>query len=426
MATSARRLKFANPDLTSSEVTYLTADYTTGTTLTVAYNAVFANDDFVVIGLMGNEKTEAIDVTNTVGATDVSISANLQFPHQSGTPVYRSEYNRIEISGDSGSGWSVLSTIDIQWDKTKTIYVHQGGTNADSYRFRFYNSASGNYSEYSPTITGAGFNKTQLGYRIDKIRKEINDPEGQMISTDKLIDLYDEAKDIVKGMRNDWWFWRKTDNGTITTTAATRQYDLDTISTKIEYVKDVRYRDASTANVELYPLSYKGTLEFDDLVKDVTNPEEDDSLTCYTIDPPDDNSTSGYLSVYPLPETTNAGSFYIRYYEPDDTYNDVSDVITIPQPSILDHYVLSYCYNLRGELDRSRQERSLFYGPTNFRKRTEQPTGIALLERIQGNKFEPTSKPKVLKRFRGRNYYQNTQGNSRSSSAWDAHKEKYF
>lgn len=426
MANSARRLRFPNPNLVESESTYLTADYSTGTSLTVAYNAVFSDNDFIVIGVPGNEKTEAIDVSGSVGAVTLTISAALSFSHPSGTPVFRSEFNRIEVSGNTGSGWSVLDTIDIQWDKQETLFIHQGGNDSYSYRFRLFNSASNNYSEYSPTIAGSGFAKNQLGFRVAKIRKEINDPNGDLIKTEKLIDLYDEAKDIIVAMRNDWYFWRKTDEGTITTVDGTRKYNLDDISTSIEYVDDVRYRDASDSTVEIYPLTYRPQSDFDKLVTDETNSEEDDSLSDYTIEDPDTNSESGYLTVYPLPETDNVGSFYIRYYQPDTDYDDVSDTINIPIPSVLDHYVLAYCYAVKGDKDRAEKEEDLFYGPTDFNKRRQRPTGIALLERLQVNKEQPSSYPRVIKRFKGRAYYQETTGNPRSSSAWDDYKEKYF
>lgn len=424
MATSARRLRIPNPVLSQSEVSFLTADYSSGTGLTVANSSGLAANDILVVGVPFSEKTEAQAIDSIGSATAITLSSALSFTHPSGTPVSKSEYDQVEITKNSGSGWSSLTTTDLQWDKDETIYIDQGGTDNDSYRYRFYNSASGNYSEYSQTVSGGGYNKSQLGFRIDKIRKEINDPDRQLVTDDRLIALYDEAKDIVKSMRNDWYFWTKEDQGTIETEDGVRKYNLDTISDNIEYLKDLRFYDSSNSTEELYPLRFVSRLEMDSLLVNQTTPDEDDTLTKYTIAPPDSNSSSGYIVVYPLPETDSGGSFYPRYYQPDGTYDDLSDTIGISIPSVLDHYVLSYCYKLKGDDARAGIEEDMFFGPTDFRKRTQRPTGIALLERMQVSKGKPTDLPKSVKVFKGRTYYQKVTGTPRSS--WDDYKEKYF
>jgi len=401
MATSSRRIRVVNPQLSDSEKTQLDADYTTGTTLEVISNFGYQNDDIVVIGEPGTEKSESTDCTGTTSNTIIDISANLKFAHQAGTPVYRSEYNQVEFSVDTGSGWTVLDTTGIKWDDNETIYIHQGGTNAYSYRFRFKNSVSGDTTEYSGTITGSGYAKNSVGRMVTNVRKAINDPNRKIVSDSEIMLYLTMAKDIILAERSDWYFWKKVDEGTITTEASVRKYDLDDISDSMEYVDSVRYRDASLSPVEIYPLEFLSEIEFDTRIIDQSE-TTDDSLKFYTIQQPDSSSTSGYILVDPNPKTTGNGSFYIRYYQPDDDYEDVADTTSIPIPSVLELFAIAQCEKIKGNDARASIFEKLFFGPASGNKRVSVKTGVALLENMQANKLRPTKQPRSLKKFMGR------------------------
>lgn len=403
MATSARRIIAVNPSLSESEKTQIDADYSSGTSLTVISNFGFADDDIVVVGEPGSEKAEAKDATGVTGDTTITISAALKFDHPAGTPVYRSEYDQVEFSYmPSGGGWSVLATNTIKWDDIETIYIHQGGINTDSYRFRFKNSASGNTSEYSGTITGAGYSRDSVGQMIQNVRGVTNDRERKVVQDSEIMGFLNMAKDIIKARRNDWWFWEKEDEGTITTVADTRKYDLDDIEEDIDYIKDVRFRDASLTPVEIYQIEYLSRVEFDALVRDESE-TTDDHASFYNILPPDTSSSSGYIRIDPEPENTGNGSFYIRYYKADGDYDDVADTTSIPIPNVLELFAIAQIEYLKGNDARGALYEKLFHGPASRRKDDSTLTGISLLEQMQKDKLKPTSQPKQLKRFRGRN-----------------------
>jgi len=402
MATSARRLRIPNPDLSLSQKTYLTSDYTSGTTLTVANNAAFAANDYAVVGEQGQEKTEQKDIASLTGSTTITISSALNFSHQKNTPIYRSEYNAIEISANTGSGWTVISDLTtIQWDQDETIYIHQGGSDSTQYRFRYRNVASGNYSEYSPTITGAGYPKNSVGYAIQEIRHITRDPDRHAYSDSEVIRWLSRAKDIIRSRHSEWWFWRKESEGDITTTASTSKYNLDTISTSIDFIKDVRLRVVDGSTDEIYHLQHVSDVEFDELVRD-NNDTDDDYAWAYNLMPPDSNSTSGYIRIYPIPKTTGVGRLYIRYYQPDSDYDDVSDTITVPIPQILTDYGLYRAFQVKGDETRARIYRNEFFGPAEGRKDVDEITGIQMLLNMQANKGKALGQPKVIKSYRGR------------------------
>jgi hypothetical protein len=428
MATSARKLTLQNPDLSRNQMSSIDVDYVSGSSLTLIQTTGFMADDILVASIPGSEKASSNGIVSVDSITGLTLFSSLNYSYSKGTPVYKSVFDQIEISYMVGAVWTILDTINIQWDQRDTVYFHQGGIDGTQYRYRFLNSMSGNYSEYSNTITGAGFNKYQMGYIVKNVRKVILDPERRIVSDAEIIRFINEARDIIVARTppKGWWFWKKTDEGTITTTAATFKYDLDTISDRIEYIKDVRYFDID-ANT-LYQLEYKSESEFDELIRDQDR-DDDDSLTCYTISPPDTNSTSGYLKVYPTPEHTKSltegGMFYIRYYEPDDTYDDASDSTSIPLPYILEDYAVAQCFKLKGLEERAVYYEEKFFGAGELRKRYNAPTGINLLESMNSYKGRSMGQPKSIKRYVGRNPLKRLFGNT-SGMSQDDYRERYW
>lgn len=400
MATSARRIRIPHPDLSFSQKTYLSADYTSGTAISVKNNDTFAANQIAVVGEPGQEKTESKPISGVTGDTVIDVTGALSFAHNSNEVLYRSEYNQIEVSYNTGSGWSVLATIDIQWDQRESIYVHQSGVDGTSYRFRFYNSASTNFSEYSPTILGSGFAKNQAGFMVNRVRKAIRDPEKKIVTDLEILRFLSDAKNIIKAKRNDWWFWKVIDETGMATVASSEKYDLDGISSEIEYIRDIRYKLVDGSNTDTWPLDSVTDIEYYDLTRD-NDREDDDHVEVYNLMPPDSNSTTGYIRVYPTPETTG-GTFYVDYYENEGDFTSLSDTTKIPLTSILEDYAIAQCERIKGNVTKESIYEKKFYGPASDRKDNEMMTGIALLEQIQGSKGRPVGKPRSIRTFRGR------------------------
>ena len=402
--TSSRRIRINNPDLSKSEKTYLDTDYTSGITLTVKNNSSFAANDILVVGEPGQEGTEAVAIQSISGKTTITAKSALRFPHNKGMTIYRCEYDFADIYVSMvsvGLTWVALSESPIQWDRTETIYIHQGGLSSYSYKFRFRNSQTSNVSEYSPTITGAGFAKNTVGYMVQQVRKVIIDPDGNIVSNADIIRYLNEGKKIIEGIRNDWWFWKKEDKTLLKTIASQQEYDLDTISSTMEYIGDVRYNFNDGTRDETWHLKHLTDIEYDYEARDETA-ETDDELSYYNIKAPDTNSTAGYLRVWPVPATTDRGTFYVRYYQPDADFDDIADTTLIPYPQILTYFAIAQCEYVKGDDERGDSFEKKFYGPQEGRKKFDKPTGIALLLLLQRGKLRPLKQPRSLKTFRGR------------------------
>ncbi|OGO14269.1 MAG: hypothetical protein A2Y53_03945 [Chloroflexi bacterium RBG_16_47_49] len=429
-----RRLRIPPPDLHKEEKTYLDADYSSGTALTVINAIGFAGGEvtfFTVVGEPAEDKTELQTVASLTGSTVINISSALRFAHNKSTPVYRSPWDQIEIyKMPSGGGWSLISTSNIQWDKRETLYIDDDGGNTDSYRFRFKNSASTIYSEYSPTVTGAGFARNQVGYMVERIRKNVNDPERKIISDEEIIQFLDTAQDLIKGVRQDWWFllvdtFKQLDG--IAVTAGEGVYSLASY-TDFNFLESVRYNFNDGTDDILRHLRAEDALIFDDRVRDQDR-DEDDQIEVYKLLPPDSSSDNGYIQVDPVPENAN-GTLYPNYYKIMTTLDDVADETPIPIPSILELYAMSQCERIKGNETKATLYENLFFGKSgqgNLSSRIViRPTGIQLLERMQNSYLHPQGQPRSWKVWRGRKAIKELMQDTSHGLGNDSLREKYF
>lgn len=151
------------PDLSDNELTYLDADCATGALSLTANGLNLNTNDYIVVGAVGSEKTEIVQVSSAT-ATTISISAT-SFAHNRGDVVRFIPYNQIvvERSTNSGSTYSALSAIGIKPDSRETYLQRPTDSSTNYYKFRFYNSNTGNYSAYSSAVQATGFPSNSLG-----------------------------------------------------------------------------------------------------------------------------------------------------------------------------------------------------------------------------------------------------------------------
>lgn len=153
------------PNLAESEHTFLSTDYTSGTSWTVENSNKFATGEYVLIGNIGAENAEILRIDSLGSATNITTTAGGDFAHSRGEKITFIPYNQIVIqrSTDSGSTYSTLATIGIRADSTETFYAHTAGASTDYYRAKFYNSASTNESQVSDGVIATGYAEGTAG-----------------------------------------------------------------------------------------------------------------------------------------------------------------------------------------------------------------------------------------------------------------------
>ena len=405
-----RRIRIENPQVERTYKTLISSDYSSGVTLTVLNNSSFAADTLIIVGEPTEELTEGKKVNSISGSTTLNLASTLNFAHPKGTSVYRVlwDFVSIERRASSTDVWAEITQSGIQWDNKlgETIYYDSAGIQSHQYRFRFYNSVSATYSEYSPTITGAGFGRQQVGYMIVQVRLTAQDIERKIVTDDEIIRFFNRAQDIIYGNNPRYRFLLvdtyKGSNG-IAATANTSVYSLASYTT-YGNLHSVRYRYTSGGTDNIYHLQMLPHYEFDALVSNL-NQTKDDTATSYKLLPADSSSTNGYIQIYPTTKTTGVGTLFPNYYEKMANLDTVEDETQVPLPEMLEDFAIAQIEKVRGNETKAEMYEKFFFGPSGVQEKFQQLTGIALLDKLDLAQQQIQGQPRQLWRWRGRNAY---------------------
>lgn len=422
-----RRIRIINPLVDKTYKTYVGADYSSGATLTVISNVSFAANDIALVGEPREEYTETKKVNSISGSTTFNLASALNFSHGKGTSVYRTIWDNVSIEGRSSSSgtFAELTQSALQWDNrnNETVYYHSDGTDSWEYRFRFYNSVTATYSEYSPTLTGSSPARNSVRYMISQVRKNTADEERKIVPDDsEIIRAFNEAQDIIYSHNPKYWFlYVDTYKGSssISATASNDVYTLASYTT-LGHLDTIRYRYTSGSLDEIYHLRRKSNVEFDSLMRDL-NRSKDDHPLMYKMLPADSASSKGYFQVDPVIQNSGVGQFYPNYYEKMADLDTVDDTTQVPLPFLLENYAISYVEKIKGNEKKSAiYEAWLLDSDPN-----KVPKGLAMLDAMDVHQRGSTGQPKQLVRFRGQSIETRLYG-ERTPRSRDWERENYF
>lgn len=356
----AKVIKVSNPPIPSEEETFLTTRYASGTTLTTKNNEGWGNNDVAIVGNPGEEKTEAGLVTGTSGNTDITIQSALKFDHPNTTPMYKCRYDYISLERKpSGGAYAVIAEgIQlIEWDErdgfTK-IYV-SAGADSDTYKWRFYNSRSGEYSDYSGELPGSGLTSEYAGYIIASIRREGKIPGYAGVNNAVILGWLNDGQTIIDGKHDRWWFTLTEDDSSsrIQSVAGTYKYNLPSGFRGMDVLKVL------DTNSKLYNLSFIPLVEYDSYIQDQSTGARNDATERWSLLPPDSSNSVGYFGVHPIPNSTN-NYFYRRYWKFLPTLTSFASRTLIPVPEALFNYGMYRLESWRGNSDKAAEYLSKF------------------------------------------------------------------
>jgi len=189
-----------HPTLEGQQETTLTVNIAAGATQsTVVNNTGFSANDYILIGLLGLENTEIVQVSSLAGDTTINHAAT-KFAHSKDDPLTRFPYNQVEFyesqdyNPDTGTGtWTLLATVNITPDQEATAYDHPTGSINYYYRVRYKNSTAGTYSSYSEVLPGSGFEFHTLRKMTERTLNLFNDKEAKFVSVEEVHDFLNEA-----------------------------------------------------------------------------------------------------------------------------------------------------------------------------------------------------------------------------------------
>lgn len=190
-------LLFLFPELQDDALTYLDADSLAGATTLSSNGTDLSVGQYVVIGQSGNEKTEIVQVSQSVAPTStvITLQTATAFAHNRGDIVRFIPYNQIAAEyATDGSTFNTISAVAIRADATETYMQRTADLSTYSYRFRFYNSYSGLYSAYSDTVTGAGYGDNTVWAVKNRALTQLGEVRGDLIKDQFLNDSIMEAR----------------------------------------------------------------------------------------------------------------------------------------------------------------------------------------------------------------------------------------
>ena len=186
-------------------------------TITVASNDGFTNGDYLLLGRIGEQKTEIVKINGAIThGTSLTITAAV-FNHDIDTPVVKISYNQVRFyhgtTAVAADSTALATAQDI--DPTEEFSYYEDATYTSGYGFvRFYNSTSANYSAFSTAINYSyktGYSPKMLRSIRKKVRRLLGETDPQNSNyTDEEID--EEINLQQKEISHDrmWSFLQKT------------------------------------------------------------------------------------------------------------------------------------------------------------------------------------------------------------------------
>lgn len=343
-----------NPETDNLEKTYLTSAISTGaTSLAVVNNEGFANNQRLLIGELGGEKTEIVTCSGTSGDTSLTIGAT-NFSHDANTPIYILRFDQAKIyrSTNGGSTYSLLATVDLDVDNANLATDYDDTTGLTSYYYKntLYHSISTVESDYSDPIKGEGYLRNQTGYIIDEVLQEVGDQAEQFVSRSELLGYFNDVNDDLQTYAAKPFDFLHT-RTTLTRTASTNYVDFPTDSNgnptmwKFDRM-DHNYVDTSTDpdTDKTYTLKIVDAEYFRNRYQDNTidSTTEDDETSVMALD-----TSVNRFRFYPPASTTQAGAFYLHYWKFFNRIDSEGDEIETPTPRIYKLYLKAMYYRKR-------------------------------------------------------------------------------
>ena len=401
-------ISIKNPPASQNNKTFVSQEYTSGTTLYVDSSTGFSDGNYILAGEPGLESSEVANLTATPPTSTSLTITSLNFSHARGIQVYQISWDKysLEYRATSSDSWSTYASMpaNLRYDSISTEYRDASATSTYQWRYRYYSSENSAYSDYSDTISATGWPSNSVGYMVREVRKIIGDPESKTVTDTEIIRFFNKAQDKIYALYDRWWFLLKIGTA-IDTEVSTKDYDLPSDFGRLH---SVLFRYINGASDISYNLKHLPMVEFDYVSRDNTA-SDNDEVKYYTIYLGDSNNTTGYLYIWPTPETAGL-DMTPRYYKTFTALDSFADTTEVPIPSMLEDYALAEIYKIRKE------ENIAEYYDKLFR---EQVDLLKLEQRKQ------VGSPRALWRYAGRDAERRLFG-TRSIINNDADKENFF
>lgn len=220
-----------------------------GTTLTVTNNNGLSQNDFVLIGKMGEEKTEIKRISAAVVAgTSLTIVA-CTFAHDEDTPITKLDFDQVNFAHTTTITGSKTSLTTVALDPTEIYTFYEDKTYTTGYGFcRFYDANGAVYSVYSDAIPYTGYTDKMLRSIRNKVRRLINETDelNSPISNDEIDEEINLAQREIAHDRL-WSFYESTKSFS----SVANQYEY-TLATDVFKLYEAKFDTQPLAVIDLH------------------------------------------------------------------------------------------------------------------------------------------------------------------------------
>mgnify|MGYP001615069427 FL=1 len=252
---TASTIRIAHPDVTRNYRTQLVSPIAAaGTAMSVTDNMTMADDDWLLVGEIGDQQTEEVDINGAVArGTSLTVTNSLKMSHDLDCPVTKISERAIKIYGaatDGGSGTLIASVdaittpiadaVSIQFNKQYTEYRMISTDTVYAYYFcKFSNGTTD--SAASDYIPSTGWTSATVWKMAEQSLTETNSTVGGKITNELLVRSADDAqKAITQYMYQDPsgrlvqmdWDFENSYSEAITVTTNESSYSLSSLSMK--------------------------------------------------------------------------------------------------------------------------------------------------------------------------------------------------
>ena len=336
-----------NPSTDSLEKTYLSQYLASGATaLIVKNNDRFATTQAVLIGEMGEERSELNTTSGITGKNSITIDVATNFNHNADDPVYKLEYNQVKFykSATLTGTYTVLATVDIDVDNHDKVTRYDDTTalTTDYYKIQYYNSETTVTSELSDPIPASGQAANTAGKVIDAVARRVRDTNYEILSISEYIDIMNEVNDDLIPMAHRPYRFLKV-SSVVNTTADVDYVEIPTDLWKFDYLMYSWTVGGVTRKYQInLPLSEESFSRKYDGADWMNNDE--------LIDIAIDEYTNRIL-LGPTPKTSQVGVIEIFYYKKFDEITSFGDSVETPNTLIYRYKMMAEYYSAKAETD---------------------------------------------------------------------------
>lgn len=170
------------------------------TTITVVNAADFSANDFILLGVLGSETAE-IRKISSISSLTFTLASALSFDHPQDTIITLLDYDQVRFYRSAtvtGTITALAAAQDLLPDSIYNTYDDTANTTGFGW-FRFYNSVTATFSNYSNAIPYAGWADNSVKVMLDTFYTQISNRERKLI---KDADVYRWLNEAYTKARN--------------------------------------------------------------------------------------------------------------------------------------------------------------------------------------------------------------------------------